>query len=82
MSIINKMASISWSISKHEQLHLFPPMRVHLQVTETSINEKKILMCNVLLFFAHIIQILLVNNFLPFEQNKPEKYKQVIWSEY
>jgi hypothetical protein len=27
MPIINKMASISWSISKHEQLHLFPPMR-------------------------------------------------------
>jgi hypothetical protein len=29
MPIINKMASISWSISKHEQLHLFSPMRVH-----------------------------------------------------
>jgi hypothetical protein len=28
-SLINKMPSISWSISKHEQLHLFPPMRVH-----------------------------------------------------
>jgi hypothetical protein len=29
MPIINKMTSISWSISKHEQLHLISPMRVH-----------------------------------------------------
>jgi hypothetical protein len=46
MPIINKMASISWSISKHEQLHLFFPMRVHfihLRATETRFIEASII---------------------------------------
>ena len=40
------MASISWSISKHEQLHVFSPMRVHFitfKITETRFIKASII---------------------------------------